>query len=826
MTQKHTIWLLALIWMAGSSAVEASARNNTVEESVSRRILPFDEGWKFARGDYKNAQKASFRDAGWRTLNLPHDWSIEGENTESEPGGGNVGYFHTGTGWYRKTFDYPGLDKGRQVRIGFDGVYENSEVWINGVYLGKRPYGYSGFAYDLTPHLRERGNVVAVRVDNSHQPNSRWYTGSGIYRHVRLIETLPLHIEPGSVFAYTQEILPGRATLAVEMAVKNSLNEAAGEVTVKNSLYKNGIEVASAQSALRPAALAVECIRQEIVVPEPELWSLEHPHLYTLVSTLYVDGKESDYERRDIGIRTLRYTPHGGFFLNNERVKMKGVNLHHEAGAVGAAVPERVWERRIEILKAGGCNAIRTAHNPPAPEFLDLCDRLGMLVMDEAFDEWLAGKREYSYKRYFDEWHEEDLRAMILRDRNHPSVVMWSIGNEIPDQSTPEGPRLAQEMIALCHSLDPTRPVTTGNDNIAATKNAATDEFLEAFDSDIIGYNYPDRYRERRELLYVIDKARFPHRKVVGTETGGLGGSRAALPPRPGTTARRRDTSLEAQLVDVEQRWKFTLLNDYVIGDFMWTGIDYYGETFWPARGATSGYLDNCGFRKDGYYFFKSIWTDEPVLHLATSWNREGQEGDIIPVVCFTNCSEVELFVNGRSYGTKTFEFPRTGNTADWITYAPGKVFTSTANLHLSWDVAYQPGEIKAVGRKDGKEYTCRVLTAGPPARIRLTADREHIRAHPSDVAHLTVEVVDRDGNLVPYANNLIRFDIEGGAGARIIGVESGNFYDLSSVKASRRKAFGGMCLAIVQADAEGVFTVTARADGLESAEARISVVQ
>jgi beta-galactosidase len=792
-------------------------------ESSSRRVVAFDAEWKFALGDHRNAQKSGFGDAAWRTLDLPHDWSIEGVNVETEPGGGNVGYFPTGIGWYRKTFDYPALDRGKHLHIEFDGVYENSEVWINGAYLGKRPYGYVGFAYDLAPHLRARGNVVAVRVDNSHQPNSRWYSGSGIYRHVRLVETLPLHFAPGSLFAHTESIGPERATLAVELAVTNE-RAAPAEVTVKSLLYKEGHEVASTQYSLRQEGGVTERIRQEIAVPAPELWSPEHPHLYTLVCLLYVDGKESDYERRDIGIRSLCYTAEGGLLLNGERVKMKGVNLHHEAGAVGAAVPERVWERRIEILKSGGCNAIRTAHNPPAPEFLDLCDRLGMLVMDEAFDEWLVGKREHSYKLYFEEWHEADLRAMLLRDRNHASVVMWSIGNEIPDQSTPEGSRLAREMIALCHSLDPTRPVTSGNDNIAATKNAATEEFLAAFEGDIVGYNYPDRYGERRELLYAVDKARYPQRRVVGTETGGVGGSRGPLPPRRGMGFGRA-ASLAAQLVDVEQRWKFTLLNDYVIGDFMWTGIDYYGETFWPSRGATSGYLDNCGFKKDGYYFFKSIWTGEPVLHLATDWNKEGQEGAIVPVVCFTNCEEVELFVNGRSYGTKTFEFPRTGNTEDWITYAPGKVFTSTADLHLSWDVAYESGEIKAVGRKGGETHVCRVLTAGPAAKLRLTADREQIEAHPSDVVHLTVEVVDREGNLVPYADNLIRFETEG-AGARVVGVESGNFYDLSSVKASQRKAFGGMCLAIVQAAEAGGFTLRATAEGLEGAEVRILAVE
>jgi beta-galactosidase len=365
-------------------------------------------------------------------------------------------------------------------------------------------------------------------------------------------------------------------------------------------------------------------------------------------------------------------------------------------------------------------------------------------------------------------------------------------------------------MIALCHEADPTRLVTTGNDNIAADNNRATEEYLAAYVNDIVGYNYPDRWHERRELLYSVDKAEHPDRRMVSTETGGLGSRRGYLTP--------------AQLVDVEQRWKYTLLHDYVIGDFMWTGIDYYGETSWPSRGAASGYLDNCGFKKDGYYFFKSIWTNDPVVHLASDWNRDGQEGEIVPVICFTNCNEVELFVNGKSYGTKTFEFPRTGTSGSWNTYAPGKVFTSTADLHLQWDVEYHPGEILAVGKKDGKEYTHRIVTTDKPYAIRLSVDCDKIRAVPSDVAHVTAEVIDKDGHVVPYAENPVKFEIEGAA--TLAGIESGNFADLSSTKASQRKAFRGKCLAIIQASRPGAVCVKATADGLAGSEIRFSAVR
>ncbi|KAA6345817.1 Beta-galactosidase [termite gut metagenome] len=795
------------------------------QQSNSRVITPFDANWKFALSDYKKASNAGFNDKSWRVLDLPHDWSIEGKNLQTEQGGGNVGYFPTGIGWYRKTFDISNLNKDKKIRIEFDGVYENSEIWINGTYLGKRPYGYTSFSYDLTPYLKPKGNVVSVRVDNSHQPNSRWYSGSGIYRHVRLVETNQIHFEKWGIFSYTKEIGDDRATLSIKASVANEKTIAMDKVMIKNVLYtKSGVEVASSQSSIDLKANTTKEVEQEIAVSNPALWSLDNPNLYTLASYVYVNGNEEDCELNTIGIRTIQCDVNKGFLLNGERVKMKGVNLHHDAGAVGTAVPERVWERRIEILKSGGCNAIRTSHNPPAPEFLDLCDQLGILVMDEAFDEWLVGKRDYSYKLYFANWYEQDLKAMLLRDRNHPSVVMWSIGNEIPDQGTAEGSELAKKMIAICHSLDPTRLVTAGNDNIAADKNRATEEYLAAYENDIVGYNYPDRYHERRELLYSIDKAKYLNRRVVATETSGIGGNRVrtAIPSMSGFNL-RRGSSAVTQLIDVEQRWKFTLLNDYVIGDFIWTGIDYYGETFWPSRGASSGYLDNCGFKKDGYYFFKSIWTNEPVLHLTSNWNREGEEGKVVPVICFTNCSEVELFINNNSYGVKTFEFPRTGNSGNWNSYEPEKVFTSTADLHLAWDVVYQPGEIKAVGKKDGKEYVSRIVTTGAPIKIRLSADRDVIKALPSDVAHITVEILDKNDNLVPYADNLVKFEIDG---AVIIGVESGNLSNLSSVKAHERKAYGGLCQAILQAKKEGVFYFKAISEGLQSAELEITAIK
>ena len=785
-----------------------------------RKIVSFDDNWKFYLGDAANAQQPSFNDALWRKLNVPHDWSIEGENLQDAPGGGNVGYFPCGIGWYRKTFNIANLKKDSKWSIEFDGVYMNSDVWLNGQHLGKYPYGYSGFSYDITPYLKATDNVIAVRVDNSLQPNSRWYTGSGIYRHVRLLETNQTHIEKWGVFAYTPEVSEKLAKVQIDVSV---LNEAAvsKDVIVKNILIDSkGVQVGSSESPLKIGVNGNTKVSQQIVVEQPALWSLESPNLYTL-KTCIVAGKQTlDNVTATIGIRSIEYDVDKGFLLNGKQVKMKGVNLHHDAGGVGAAVPERMWERRLQILKDGGCNAVRTAHNIPASEFLDLCDRMGILVMDEAFDEWKIGKREFTYKIFFDEWHERDLLAMLRRDRNHPSIAMWSIGNEIPDQSSPEGPALARKMIEICRSEDPTRPVTTGNDNIAADNHAATEEFLQTFENDIVGYNYVDRWRNRRELMYSIDRHKHPDWKMVGTETGGLGGARGTY--MIGDNPDKFEARYNTRLIDVQQRWKFTLLYDYVIGDFMWTGIDYYGESRWSSRGATSGILDVCGFPKDGYYFYKSIWTNEPVLHLLPHWNWAGREGQVIPLVCYTNCDTVEIFVNGKSYGEKRLEFPRKGTEGGWNSYAQGKVQTSTGDLHLSWDVTYEPGELKAVGKKNGKTFVTQIFTAGVPDAIRLSVDRSVIHAHPSDVAHVKVEIIDKDGHVVPCADNSVKFEI---SGARLIGVENGNMMDLSSCKIPERKAFNGLCMAIVQADKTGKIKIKAVSDHLKSAEIEINAI-
>ena len=778
----------------------------TLCSAQSRSVTSFDGGWKFALGEQKNAQATSFNDKGWRSLNLPHDWSIEGENLETNSSG-SVGYFPMGIGWYRKTFDVPGYDKSRIYTIEFGGVYMNSTVWINGVNLGTWPYGYSTFAYDLSPYLKAKGNVIAVRVDNSAQPNSRWYSGSGIYRHVKLIETGQTYFDRWGVFNHTKEICDGKAVVTVESTFTNALNSRKNATLRQVVVDAEGKEVAENWVAVEVLAHTTHPVKQEVTIENPRLWSLEDPYMYTLRTLLLEGETELDRVETPLGVRTIEYNVDKGFLLNGKHVKMYGVNMHSDAGGVGVAVPARVWERRLEIFKEGGCNAIRTAHNAPSEEFLDMCDKVGMLVMDEAFDQWVAPKNTYDYNLYFYDWHERDLAAMVKRDRNHPSVVMWSIGNEIKDQYTEVGPGLAREMIALCHKWDPTRLVTSGNDEIASN-TPATPEFLAAFENDIVGYNYPDRWRERKELMYSIDKAEFPERRVVATESGGNGGSR-------GNYAAGGGFSRGISSLDTEERWKFTIRYDYVIGDFMWTGIDYYGETRWPSKGAGSGYLDNCAFKKDGWYFFKSIWTDEPVMHMLPYWNFPGREGQIMTVGCYTNMDQVELFVNGKSYGKKGTDFPRYGMDKGWGVPS-GKMYrATTTQLHLEWDVEYQPGEVKLVGVKDGKTYEEIVKTFSEPAQIRLSVDRPSFTTDPDDVAHVTVEVLDKDGNLCKDADNLVKLSI---SGARLIGNENGNMRDLSSMKSPDRKVYCGMSLAILAADNAGQVTVKAESEGLTPA--------
>lgn len=788
-----------------------------------RQIYSMDKNWKFHFGDISGAEETEFNDENWRTLDVPHDWSIEMAIDENEPAGGNGGYFQTGTGWYRKIFTAPADIIGKQIRIEFDGIYMNSEVWINGEFLGKRPNGYIGFSYDITPWLVSGRNVIAVRVDNSYQANSRWYTGSGIYRHVRLVISNPLHIPQWGVYITTPEITEDQSLINIQTTLlnKNKLTQFAGLTSI--ILDSNGTELSRINSKHSIAGLSNEIVTQEIKLESPNLWDLDTPHLYTLKSVITDNtGKILDETSTTFGIRNIEYDKDKGFILNGRRVKMFGVNLHQDGGPVGVAVPAGVWKRRLTILKEGGCNAIRTAHNPMAPEFYELCDQMGFLVMNEAFDEWQIGKVPGGYSNYFDEFHERDLVSFIHRDRNHPSIVMWSAGNEILEQHTPDGHDVLEKLITIFHREDPTRPVTAGCSQIAADVRPATPEFLDKL--DIVGYNYVDRWNERRELFYSLDRHAHPEWKMVATESIGLGGPRGAysVGDKPGFNK----PDYNYKMIRTAERWKYTMLHDHLIGDFMWTGIDYYGESDWPNKGAYFGILDVCGFPKDGYYFHQSLWQrdNDPMIHIFPHWNWKGREGEVIPVLCYTNCDAVELFLNDKSYGEKRLEFPRQGNSKAWNLYDKPVVNATTADLHLAWDVPYEVGTLKMIGKKNNEVvYTREVVTTGEPAAVRLTKAEKSVGTSFDDVAHIIVEVIDVNGNRVPLAENLIEIKIEGDA--RVIGMENGNMSDHDPLKSSKRRAYNGLCLALLQSNLPGKISVEVTSEGLKGAQTDIEFV-
>lgn len=788
----------------------------------SRFRETFDWNWKFYLGDAKGAEEPGYDDGAWRALSVPHDWSVEGEFDENHPTGGDGGYVQAGIGWYRKSFAVPAEWSSRKVTVLFDGVYMNSDVWINGRHLGRYPFGYAGFEYDLSPFLNYGGsNVMSVRVDNSDQPNSRWFTGSGIYRHTWLQATDKLHIPLWGVYVRTPEINEEYATVEVQTKIVNE-RALQGVGTLRSEIVAPGGEIVAVQeSPLDIDAGHAGEICQCLQVTAPALWSVESPMLYQLRTSLVVNDVVVDGTETAFGIRQAEFDKDRGFLLNGKPVKINGVCLHHDGGSVGAAVPERVWERRLEILKAMGCNGIRMAHNPPAPELLDLCDAMGFLVMDEAFDEWTLTKYKnrkadvHGYAEYFEEWSERDLVMMLRRDRNHPSIVIWSIGNEIPEQKEPGGWKIAQRLVEICRREDPSRPVTVACDNIEAEPKPAYQEFLDTL--DVVGYNYVNRWRTRTETYYADDRHRYPNRVFIGSENTGIGGVRGEyvleLPEHSwwhGTYATR--------MIAAEQLWKFTRMHDYVSGDFMWTGIDYIGETRWPNKNASFGVLDTCGFPKDGYYFYQSQWTTKPMAYLFPHWNWQGKEGKVIPVLCYTNCDKAELFVNGKSFGVKAYEFPRQGMSKEWAHFEKTPVQVTTADLHLSWDVPYEAGELKLVGYSRDGDVLVETLveTTDAPAAIEVLPDRDVIDADGRDVTHFVVRVVDAEGRVVPTSDIELTFHVEGDGA--LIGVDSGKPDSHESYKSNVRKAFNGMALAIVQSTPKpGQIRVKVEAEGLDS---------
>ncbi|MFW5976690.1 MAG: beta-galactosidase GalB [Bacillota bacterium] len=785
--------------------------------------------WKFIKKDSPDFKDINIDESEWKSVKIPHDWAIEGpfsrENdlqiaTILEDGitkevkhpGRTGGLPVAGTAWYRNQFKIPKKDKDKKVYIEFDGVMNNSTVYLNGEKVGFHPYGYTSFIYELTDKIKY-GEINTLAVKVAPEPNSsRWYPGAGIYRNVKLLMVNSLHIVPREVFVRTSSVSKYRSKIEVSTGVKNKTNKS-DKITLETTIINpQGIKKTSCVS--QKEIEDEYTFQQNLTLENPKLWDIENPRLYTLISVLKYEGKIVDEYETSFGIRKISFDAHRGFFLNRKNIKLKGVCQHHDLGPLGAAVNYRALERQLELLKEMGCNAIRTSHNPPASELLELCDKMGFLVIDEAFDEWEKGKVENGYHKYFEDWAEKDLKSMIKRDRNHPCVIMWSIGNEIREQGREDGAEIAQFLTDICHEEDPTRPVTAGfNHPEGAIENGLAEVV------DIPGWNYEcDSYEKFHK--------EHPDWIMYGSETESCVSSRGEyfFPAQEENSPVKRENfqissyDMEATEWGYPPDYEFKAQEEapYILGEFVWTGFDYLGEptpyySEWPSRSSYFGIIDLCGLPKDRYYLYKSHWSDRPTLHLLPHWNWEEKEGEKIPVFCYTNYEAAELFVNGKSYGIK-----RKNENSVFERY------------RLMWaDVVYEPGLLKVVALDDqGNEVmTEQIHTADSPEKIQLKPDREKIKADGEDLSFIKVSILDRDGNLCPVADNKITFSLEGPG--EIAATGNGDPTSTTSFTSFQRKAFNGHCMLIIrsQESKKGKISIRAEAEELIGDEIKLNSV-
>ena len=810
--------------------------------SSARNRQNFDADWLFMLADTASMSRSDYNDRSWRRLNLPHDWSIEGDFMASAPAGAGGGALQGGVGWYRKHFSVDAKQKDMLYYIQFDGVYMNSTVYINGYELGTRPYGFISFEYEISQWLNPTGdNVIAVRVDNSEQPNCRWYSGSGIYRHVYLLQTEKVHVAQWGVFAKPVLNAMNKAKVEIEVEVENY----SSQVRVDNILLDAEGNVVGKCKSTFASLSSIDTgadkglFKSFINVSNPKLWDTNSPYLYTLRTEVSMGGKVVDTYETPVGIRTFKFDAQKGFSLNGKSMKINGVCQHHDLGCLGSAVYEDALYRQLRMLRDMGANSVRCSHNPPAPELLQMCDTMGLIVMDESFDMWHRKKTQYDYSRYFDKWYERDLSDLVRRDRNHPSILIWSIGNEVLEQWSSSGSDelsieqanlvlnfghdaselatngeksvntlMAERLADIVRALDDSRPITAG-----CNEPNPNNHLFKGNAMDIIGYNYHNQN--------VADVPKnFPGKPFIFTE------SNSALMTRgfyvnPSDSIIKApvewwmpytDPSFQCSAYDNcraswgnhhEETWDLIKHNDFVCGQYIWTGWDYIGEPTpygFPARSSYFGIIDLAGFPKDIYYFYQSAWTDQPVLHLFPHWNWiPGQQLDMW---CYYNqADEVELYINGVSQGVR-----RKGEH----------------DYHVMWRVTYQPGEVKVVARKGGAEVRSQVIrTAGAPHHLRLSVDKPSVQSDGTGLAFVTVEVVDKAGNPCPNAENQVFFSLEGDA--EIAGVDNGCQFSMERFKDNKRKAFYGKCLAVVQSGkSAGVIRLTAKAVDLEPATIEI----
>ncbi|WP_371667726.1 DUF4982 domain-containing protein [Streptomyces sp. NBC_00289] len=838
------------------NAPAASATDAAATGAAGRSTVALRDGWRFAlvdpagitdpTGAYADAASPGHDDSGWREVAVPHDWSIEQTPTTEHGTTSGTGFFPGGLGWYRIAFTLPPALAGRRISVEFDGVYMDSTVYCNGTEVGRHPYGYTGFAFDLTGLLHADGtarNVIAVRVQN-RLPSSRWYSGSGIYREARLVVTDPVHVERWGTRVSTPEVTGERAVVRVRTSVANE-SGAPGPVEIRSRIKgPHGRTVARAATTVTVGDRASET--HELVVGRPRLWDFADPFRYTLETELRVGGRTVDTYRTPFGIRTFRFDPDEGFHLNGAHTKIRGVDLHHDLGALGAAVSADAVRRQMTLMKSMGVNAFRTSHNPPSPEMIQVCEELGIVMMVEAFDCWRTAKTRYDYGRFFDEWCERDATEMVLAARNSPAVVLWSIGNEIPDSTSTAGLAMADRIIAAVRAADDTRPLVIGSDKYRRlpAKGSAADLMLAKLDGLGLNYNTAksvDALHEAYPHLFLFESESSSETSTRGAyqEPEHLNTGENHTPGRRATSS--YDNNLASWTMSGEYGHKKDRDRKWFAGQFLWSGIDYIGEPtpydVFPVKASFFGAVDTAGFPKDMYHLFRSQWTGEPMVHLVPmTWNHAA--GDTVEVWAYSNVDTVELFLDGTSLGTRTFDTKKTvdGRTYLETTEATGddKTFTdgphpgsytspngSAGKLHLTWQVPYKKGELKAVARRGGKVVATDVLrTAGAPHAVRLTADRTSLAADGRSLLFVTAEVVDAHGVLVPDAEDLISFAVTGGS---LAGLDNGRQESAERYQASTRTAFHGKALAIVRSgSAPGRLRVTARAAGLRAGTATV----
>ena len=793
-----------------------------------------DPSRKFIRpegnlGDNIAYAQPGFDDSSWQSLNLPHDWAIIGPFTTR--GGGGMGRLpNAGVGWYRKKLDIPATDAGKSMFLDVDGAMSYATVWLNGQIVGGWPYGYASWRVDLTPYVIPGGdNELAIRLDNPPD-SSRWYPGGGIYRNVWLVKTAPVHIGHWGTYLTTPEVSATSATINLKVTVDNDSKQDA-MVRVSTHIFPldgNGNMHHNAVAELTPVSLQIPAgsngmVESKGTLINPKLWGpppQQKPNRYAAVTTISQEGKVVDVYETPFGIRTIRFDPNDGFFINGEHILLKGVCDHHDLGALGAALNYRALQRQLEMLADMGCNAIRTSHNPPAPELLELADQLGFLVMDEMFDCWHRSKTPNDYHLLFDDWHEQDMRAQIRRDRNSPSVIMWSIGNEVGEQFTgTNGAVLAKQLCDLVHDEDSTRPTTS-----AMNWSHPTDPFPGVL--DIIGLNYQGAGIRGAPGKYSAFHQQFPGKFIFGSETASALSSRgdyvfpvttnrsAAAGPNSGEDRPKHQVSAYELYAapfgsSADKVFASQEQNPYVGGEFVWTGWDYLGEPtpFDSSRSSYSGIIDLAGFKKDRFYLYQAHWRpDDPMAHILPHWTWPERTGQITPVHVFTSGDEGELFLNGKSLGRKK---------------------KGPYDYRLRWDdVVYEPGTLKVVTYKNGKVWaTDEVKTAGAPAKLKLEADRPTIGADGKDLSFVTVTVTDKHGVMAPRADNRIRFETEGPG--EIVATDNGDPTSLESFQSPERKAFNGLCLVIIRGKPgqPGTIRLTAKADGLKSETVFIKTV-